>query len=178
MVGSMISVQELVRLLGVFEDAPALQEALSRFGGRISPLRDDTQLSFISFRNYGLSFAYEDEATLLQKDQPIGGKSLLITVHLYSEGFENFHQYQEPLPAELSFHDSREQVRGKLGKPSATKEGKRALGRQWPSWDRYDLDAYSLLAQYPADFSKVDLVSLIAPVKARAIEQSSQAGLG
>jgi hypothetical protein len=162
-----ISTEALARLVGSYEDAPSLQEVLGRLGKQTRPQRDETQLSFISFRNYGISFAYEDEATFLRKEQPLGGKSLLTAIHLYSEGFEGYHQYQQPLPSGLIFRDGREEVHRKLGTPSATGGGKRALGRLWPSWDRYDFDNYSLAVQYSPDFSNVDLVSLIARAKVR-----------
>jgi hypothetical protein len=170
---SVIPTDELVKVLGEYEDSPVLQALLGRLGAQLRPQRDDTQLSFVSHPNYGLSFAYEDEATLLRKNQPLGGRSLLSTVHLYSEGFENYHQYRQPLPGNVSFQDGRDEVRGKLGPPSASGGGKRALGRVWPSWDRYDFDNYSMSVQYSSDFGRVDLISLIAPVKAKALAAKS-----
>lgn len=171
----MISSDELVKVLGEYEDASSLQETLGRLGKQTKPQRDDTQLSFISFPNYGISFAYEDEATLLRKDQPIGGKCILAAVHLYSEGFENYHQYGQNLPGGLRFDDGSQQVHQKLGEPSATGGGKRALGRLWPRWDRYDFDAYSLSVQYAPDLSRIDLISLISPVKVKALAAKKRA---
>jgi hypothetical protein len=165
----MAAFPQLVAVLGEYEDSTALRRLLIGVGDQLQPQRDDTQLSFISFHRLGISFAYEDEATLLRKEQPIGGRSLLAAIHLYSEGFEKFDEFKGELPSHLSFKDSRDDVRLKLGSPSESGGGKRALGRLWPRWDRYDYETHSFGVQYSDDLNRVDMITLIAPVKVKAL---------
>jgi hypothetical protein len=159
----MIAFSDLIAVLGEPEESKRLQDLHARLGGALRPVKDDTQLSFISYPKIGLSFAYE--ATLLRKDQPLGGCAFLTAVHLYSQGFESFDEYKGTLPSNLRFEDPREKVREKLGAPSAAGGGQRKLGRFWPPWDRYDHPTHALSVQYADDLRRITMITLIAPIK-------------
>jgi hypothetical protein len=94
---------------------------------------------------------------------------VLTAVHLYADGVENFREYPLQLPGGLNFRETKAQVHEKLGAPSATGGGKKALGKIWPSWDRYDYDGYSVTVQYASGQDRVELVTLVAPVKVKSL---------
>lgn len=163
--------RQLIAVLGQPDNSPTLRKVLADIGGPNKPPRDDTQLSFLSFLPLGISFAYEDEATLFSKNQPLGGVFFLTAIHLYSQGFENFSRFEGELPSGLTFEFGRDAVQEKLGPPSVTGGGKRALGRVWPNWDRYHYSDHALNVQYSDNLGTIDLITLIAPMKAQALTQ-------
>jgi len=87
--------------------------------------------------------------------------ALIITgIHFYSEGYEGYHAYTGELPGGVKFGDSKKIVRGKMGTPSKSGGGNKAVGKVWPYWDRYDYPGYSVFVQYDRK-ERVDMVTLM-----------------
>ena len=87
------------------------------------------------------------------------------TVFLYSEGYEGYRQFRGVMPRSLSWGDSREAVRGRLGQPSLSGDGGEALfslGISSP-FDRYDYHDYSLHVRYADDAGAIQLLTLMTP---------------
>jgi hypothetical protein len=71
------------------------------------------------------------------------------TVFLYAEGVEGFHQYQQPLPNQLSFLSPRAVVRQQLGEPNSSGEaGGTGIMAVPFAWDRYESNRGYLHIQY------------------------------
>jgi hypothetical protein len=67
------------------------------------------------------------------------------------------------LPRGLTFEMSRDAVRARLGKPTASRDPEPAGSGEGLAWDRFDEPDVSLHVQYGAGGARVDLVTLMAP---------------
>jgi hypothetical protein len=82
------------------------------------------------------------------------------SIVLHSKGV-NFQQYQETLPAGLSFDFSRDEVNNSLGKP--TRSGEPCETGMFPthlSWDSYQMPDRYMCIQYEDDSIKVVIIRI------------------
>jgi len=128
--------QTFSSLLGCAGDSPAVKTFTSSFQPSDAVERGG---SFVqSYPADGLELAF-------------GKDSRLISVSLFSPGFQGHDGYKGKLPNELRFSDSRDLVRSKLGKPHHCFEPKAAKNAMLPSIDRFDFSDCSLHVQYGGD---------------------------
>jgi hypothetical protein len=80
----------------------------------------------------------------------------------YAEKFENYKAFQGDLPFDISFSDSRTDIRGKLGRPVVEGGGTKKATSEglWPEWDEYRQGDYKVTFQYNEKKSRVDLVTI------------------
>jgi hypothetical protein len=104
-------------------------------------------------------------------DLPQAGVSLVVladgtvsSVQHYANGYQGHVQFQGVLPCGLSFEDSQQKVRKKLGRPTTSGGGRMlpVIGKA-PAWDRYDESALSLHIQYATDSKTIDLITAMIP---------------
>jgi hypothetical protein len=97
-------------LLGKAPKSPEVDQFLAVVGENPEESSFDSGgIIFYSWQNKGLSLGF------------YGGK--LTIIFLYSEGAEDYHQYQGKLPEGLSFGLTRPDVESKLGKPDPQSDG-------------------------------------------------------
>jgi hypothetical protein len=124
------------------------------------------QLAFWECPAKGVSIALKDELyvqsnhTKFNKD----GSLIISGIHFYSEGYEGYHAYTGKMRGDVKFGDSKEAVRNKLGEPSKSGGGNKAVGKIWPYWDRYDFQKYSIHIQYSPEWT-VDMATLTSSRK-------------
>jgi hypothetical protein len=86
------------------------------------------------------------------------------SVFLHSAGYNGYQGYAGTLPKGLTFSDSREAVRARLGKPSDSGGGKFiAFFGIAPMWDRFDQDSFCLHVQYANGEKSIELVTIMGP---------------
>lgn len=156
--------EQLSAVLGASASDPRVAALKATLGIQADPIRME-QLAFLECPDLGVSLAFKDDIYLstggqrYRKDGPV----TLVGIHLYSEGRDGYREYRRDLPWKIRFRDDRASVHIKAGRPTAMGGGNRALGKVWPLWDRYDLDAYSVRVEYGGDQPRVELITLMAP---------------
>lgn len=104
--------------------------------------------NYLNARDSGISFA-------------LNKKSKVESIFLYSDGVEEFKQYSEKLPGEISFEMSRAQVRKALGEPSLSGEaGGVGLMAIDFSFDRYESDTHYIRFEYTENDAHIRLVTI------------------
>src|SRR5262245_42163058 len=87
---------------------------------------------------------------------------LIRTIFLYSEGKDNHQQFTGTLPRGLTFRDTQEMVRKKLGKPTLSGGGQQdEIFGFIPFHDRYDSVDHQLHIEYKIDKLSLALVTLM-----------------
>jgi hypothetical protein len=82
------------------------------------------------------------------------------SIFFYRKGFEGFEQYRGRLPGGVTFNDSREMVRAKLGTP--VKGGRRRGPTPTMMWDLFRQETYTVHVEFDENGS-VKLITL-API--------------
>jgi hypothetical protein len=120
--------------------APSLPVYAELFNGAEVQIMGESP--YLNAKAAGISFA-------LTPDQ------LVQSVFLYADGIEDFAQYTQPLPAELSFNSSRSEVRLALGEPVFSAEvGGVGLMAIEHSFDRFEDDVHYIRFEYmPGDLA-------------------------
>jgi DnaJ domain len=84
----------------------------------------------------------------------------IITISLFSEGFQGHKQYNKTIPCNLKFSDDRQIITRKLGKPSESGRWHDLWNsRQKGEWDKWFLPTHSMYIQYYKD-GKISLITL------------------
>jgi hypothetical protein len=84
------------------------------------------------------------------------------SIFFHGTNSDEYRKYSGSLPDDLSFSDSRSEVRKKLGVPSASGGGIDVpMFGKAPNWDRYDRDSYSLHLQYSPGEDAIAVVTLM-----------------
>ena len=133
-----ISLDELVELLGVAVDDPAVAAVLEKAG------KTKVSADFIVAKNAGFDFALERPAGAKPKS-----KKLLSTLFLFSDGADKHRGFTE-LPAGFEF-TTRAALLAKHGTPAITWEigvGKAPATTQNARWDQWALGAVAISAHY------------------------------
>jgi len=133
-------------------------------------LDDVVESAFVTSLNARLIMTeIEDRAYLRMPDAGIDFSAdikdrMARSIFLHTDGDEGYRGYPRALPEGLSFSDSRQAVRVRLGKPSDSGGGnvQRLVGR-WPAWDLYDKGAYVLHIRYAEGEESIELVTLMRP---------------
>ena len=171
-----MNTQELLRCLGLVASDKNLVKQMDKLG---IDLRSELFLEKDEYGSYDGSDAYierpsdgycllfSDEAEFLGKgDQAIGvGELYFSTVFFYSEGKDEYSQYKDELPFELSFEDRREDVVHKLGEQSwqrLAQDGERVISDRW---DNLLSVSHRLHVSYYKDTGKISIISATIPDK-------------
>jgi hypothetical protein len=149
-------------LFGHHEGDPFLDDFLSQFGPKPEFDPDDTQIAFLSYKDYGFSLHFKAEWWLENLTPTRGGRYILTALMFYAEGFEGFKEFNGQLPNGLVFSDNREKVRQKSDAPFASGGGgkSRLLGLL-PEYDQYKLPEIGALMfiRYSMDKTRIDMVT-------------------
>jgi hypothetical protein len=88
----------------------------------------------------------------------------VMAIQLHAEGYQDYKGFAGALPDGMSFSNSREAMKNRLGKPSASGGGNviQFFGKA-PAWDRFDRKEYSLHVQYTDDEGSMNLVTIMRP---------------
>lgn len=127
----------------------------------------DVDLASEDFRVYverpeeGFSLIFTDEAHFLNKSgQSIGvGERYFTGMFLYSEGKDGYTEFKYPLPKNLSFANTRDEVLQKLGNPSWSRS--RPDGSVVA--DRWDMSDHRMNLTYSKNSNQITILSLIIP---------------
>ena len=140
---------ELIRVLGAPRNAAPVQDLVQRF--RLA--EDTSNPGHWESAQFGIALYLDTEGTV-------------VTVFLFGNGKDDFHEYRGPLPGEITFRSGRTDVRRVLGEPtrsanaSTIAEGPPRHG----GWDRYDLATHVLHFSYQRDLGVIELVTLMVAV--------------
>jgi hypothetical protein len=92
----------------------------------------------------------------------VGEDGRIRTVHLYSEGHQDYGQFQGALPEGVRFDSSRAAIRESLGAPTVSREpGVTPSGRFATAWDRFDGPDVKVHIEYSSDEQSIQLVTLM-----------------
>ena len=130
-------------------------------------LEEDDFDAYVEKQEFGFCLMFTDEAKFLGlANQPIGhGKLYFSTVFFYSEGKDNYSEYQGTLPFGLSFNDTRTDALAKLGTQSwqrVAKDGARVISDRW---DNLPDVPYRLHVTYDKQTGKISILSASIPDK-------------
>jgi hypothetical protein len=127
-------------------DSPEVTAFLGRFPGhRVGRPSDGRQ--YVVVRSHGFELAFQPPTGLQ------GGRTkhlrVLQSVFLYRKGDERYEEFPEP-PFGVSFTDTRERLRRKLGEVSRTSmpDGVRSSVFGTVYWDLWDVDGLDVHATY------------------------------
>jgi hypothetical protein len=160
----MTNTEDLLSYLGLSESDAAL---ISYMNSISISLADELKLekgrfwAYIERQKQGFSLSFTDEAMFLGiKEQAIGVGGLYFScVFFYSEGKDDYLQYQGTLPLKLSFQDTRNTLIAKLGHSSwqeIADDGERVISDRW---DNLPDTPYRLHISY---YKKTGKVSIFA----------------
>jgi hypothetical protein len=163
MIAKAPTIPELGALLGLGPDSPTMRRVLGSLSIAL-PLGEES--AYLEFKEIGVSVAFQEESFAAAGDGSYlaEGKFVVIGVHLYSEGLDEYSEYPGSLPGDIRFGDTRDEIEQKLGPASAKGGGTQGFGqwKAWPLWDRFDGESYSLHVQYSAK-NRVELLTLCRP---------------
>jgi len=171
-----MTTDELLSYLGL---PGSNQELIEYMGALKVDLANEMYLEKDEYGNYdgyrvyierprdGYCLVFSDEAEFLGKrDQPIGaGELYFSTVFFYSEGKDDYSEYESDLPFGLMFQDTRDNVIRKLGVPSwqrLAQDGERVISDRW---DELPDVPYRLHVTYYKDTGKISIISATIPDK-------------
>lgn len=154
-------------LFGLPHDSPAIQSALSNWGIGLAHEPDYPDVyqhfDYHSFKELGLRFVFGDEAFYRGSSETLHHKALVLTNLLYYSGddYYNHDRFDGPLPYELTWVDTREQVWKKLGAPNwqFAQANENAVVERWD----FSLDtdqAHWVLVFYVEDEQSIKLIQL------------------
>jgi hypothetical protein len=145
-----INIEDLVAVLGRDAAEESVQAILQRY--RLMPRPYDQD-------RLDNGFAYINRDAGIE----IGGKpdGSIEIIFLHSAGHERYTAFAGRLPAGLTFNDTRESARAKLGEPEASAEPSEIpyLGPRG-AWDRWLMPKYSLHISYGLGGGRIELVSI------------------
>jgi hypothetical protein len=87
----------------------------------------------------------------------------IVSVFLYGAQDHSHASYDGPMPRDVSFDDSRNDVIGRLGTPSISGHVKESGA----SWDRFDSSDISIHVQYCPGADAIEMVTLMSSAMAR-----------
>jgi hypothetical protein len=111
-------------------------------------------VGYVSLKNRGISVMFVEAAWLGPNFARPDPKALRVSgFHLHRAGHEGFSEYLGPLPGEVRFGDTQEEIERKLGRPLAIGGGgfTTILNKPIPRWVRYR--AGESLLQFQLDLS-------------------------
>jgi hypothetical protein len=146
---------ELIGLFGARADSAQVEAFFKRAGVAKRPkLPKGEYNAYLEFEKKGVALLFQDEAMLKDEDKPVGtGPLIFAGAFFYSEGHEDYSQYQGELPEGLEFSDSRDTVVEKLGPSDWQDDDDGDIYRE--RWDRPD---YKLLLDYAAGGASILVV--------------------
>lgn len=154
---------EFTVLLGLRNSDIKLNEFLQQFGRKPRFDIDQTQITYLQYKKQGFCLHFREQETFEKgKEETREAKFRVKALMFYAEKFENYKAFQGELPFDISFSDSRANIRRKLGRPVVDGGGEENnfFGGFWPEWDEYRQGGYKVTFQYNKKKSRVDLVSI------------------
>ncbi|ASA57895.1 hypothetical protein [Vibrio gazogenes] len=161
-------INPLLSLLGLPKSDTTLSVELEKKDIVISNelvLGDDEYRAYIERPNYGFCLIFTDESYFLgNSGVAIGEGELFYSgVFFHSEGKDDYKEYKEDLPFNLSFLDTRDDVLNKLGRQSwqrLAKDGVRVISDRW---DDLAEVPYRLSVTYDKESGRVSIISASIP---------------
>ncbi len=136
-------------------DALSLLDESPDVVGSLPDLVGTVALEAIDGRTYG-------EAPGSGLSFVVGTDGRIRTLHLYSDGHENFARFIGTIPFGIRFDMSRANVRAILGSPSASGEPRQIEHYgEGAAWDRFAFDAVQMHVEYRGDQRSIQLVTLM-----------------
>ena len=152
--------QNLLQLLCLKVNSTVVVESLG--SGALSPERDEFYGS-IEFLEQGVEVVLKEAPWVFPTDESLNPNDLFIVgFHFHREGHDGYKEYSGQFPNKVSFRDTEEAVRNKLGGSLTTGGGSfsRIMGGVLPRWIQYQLEkTFFLRFQLDSD-GKVNMVSL------------------
>jgi hypothetical protein len=150
-----VSGDDLVALLGLEVQTPAIQRSLSELAHgmqpELDPDDDEVLVDWVTVNETGLEYGFEDEAYVRALDPSKRRDSPLILSQLYFYGdTEKTQPFPFPLPFGLTFNDTRYLVRQKLG---AYETSRRSYIR-----DAWRLPSFDVTVAYQRESGKLESV--------------------
>ena len=124
--------KDLLALLGSYDTAPPVEEALKHYAVRNRPEVEideedadgpvvETQ-SWVKNSRAGVEFGFHDEAAWIGLDETEYGKRPMVLTQIYLYGeHDGVRPYRDALPFDLQLFDDRTTVRGKLAALESTR---------------------------------------------------------
>ena len=148
MATSNYNIESLIYLLGKKRDSDIFISFLNSLNEPSSNEKND-EFEYLEFKIEGFEIYFEND--------------MLKTVFLYSDlKYDDFSQYQNPLPKGISFDQTKEVIISKLGQPDFQGGGKKSqLGFGIiPYWIKYNTDNYTLHIEFDSITKSIALVTI------------------
>jgi len=85
-------------------------------------------------------------------------------IHFHSGKIDGANQFEDALPLNIKFFQTRSEMRGIFGRPNESGGGEKSfLYEKTKDWDKYFFDEFSLHLQFADIDCSIDLVTIISP---------------
>lgn len=148
---NLYSADKLAGFLGLHRSDDTLNEFISQFGEDVITTvdrEDDADDEFAEFKKFGFGFYFE--------------KNQLLSISLHSsEKDTSYSRYDNPLPMERTFEQTRVEVVEALGEPEASGGGMDGTFGYVSEWLRYDLGDYYVHFEFSTDSMRIQMATLM-----------------